>query len=134
MKRVGRSVVSTITQTPASGPFGPVTTPLMLSLPTCCALAGAVAIPIAATLAKRNCLNVMPPSCRRQTQDAPGPRSRPRCLVCFLLRQRIGPHLDVHRHRARALAELIEPRRAVAARAPQAAAFPAGIRIVDARI
>ena len=30
--RVGRSVVSAITQTPASGPLGPVTTPPMSSL------------------------------------------------------------------------------------------------------
>src|SRR5678815_1933955 len=31
MRRVGSSVVSAITQTPASGPFGPVTTPPMSS-------------------------------------------------------------------------------------------------------
>src|SRR5262245_30175797 len=32
MKRVGRSFVSAITQTPASGPFGPVTVPPISSL------------------------------------------------------------------------------------------------------
>src|SRR5260221_9128382 len=62
MKRTGRSRVSAITQTPASGPFGPVTTPPMSSLSmvtACCACneAGATqpttAIPIAATPVKR---------------------------------------------------------------------------------
>src|SRR5258705_5541238 len=69
MKRTGRSRVSAITQTPASGPFGPVTTPPMSSLSmvtACCACneAGATqpttAIPIAATPVKRILRIVMP--------------------------------------------------------------------------
>src|SRR5215813_6707075 len=48
--------------------------------------------------------------------------------------QRIGANLDVHRERACALAKLVEPGRAVAAGTPQAPAFPAGIRIVDAPV
>src|ERR1700688_4218722 len=47
------------------------------------------------------------------------------------VRQRIGPELDVHGARHRALAAFLEPGRAVAVGAPQPAAFPAGIRIVD---
>jgi hypothetical protein len=54
---VGRSVVSAMTQTPASGPLGPVTTPPMSSLSMAtgaaagaCALDGdAAAMPTAAT-------------------------------------------------------------------------------------
>src|SRR6267378_2275471 len=70
MKRTGRSRVSAITQTPASGPFRPVTTPPMSSLSmatACCACneAGATqpttAIPIAATPVKRILRIVMPP-------------------------------------------------------------------------
>src|SRR5437879_3256454 len=69
MKRTGRSRVSAITQTPASGPFGPVTTPPMSSLSmatACCACneAGATqptaAIPIAATPVKKILRIVMP--------------------------------------------------------------------------
>src|SRR6266446_1878136 len=47
------------------------------------------------------------------------------------VRQRIGPKLDVHGARPCALAAFLEPRCAVAVRAPQPAAFPAGVRIVD---
>src|SRR6266404_462460 len=47
------------------------------------------------------------------------------------VRQRIGPELDVHGARARALAAFLEPGRAVAVGAPQPAAFPAGVGIVD---
>src|SRR6267154_1731297 len=74
MKRTGRSRVSAITQTPASGPFGPVTTPPMSSLSmvtACCACneTGATqpttAIPIAATPVKRILRIVMPPCSRR---------------------------------------------------------------------
>src|SRR6202023_3446866 len=50
------------------------------------------------------------------------------------VRQRIGPKLDVHGTRPCALAAFFEPRRAVAVRAPQPAAFPAGVRIVDTPI
>src|SRR5262245_24747592 len=42
---VPRSLVSAITQTPASGPFGPLTTPPMSVAPTCWALAGVAAKP-----------------------------------------------------------------------------------------
>src|SRR5262249_37028372 len=62
---VGSSVVSAITQAPASGPFAPLTTPPMSSLSistaACCAPAGAgrataiVAMPIAAAGENRTC-------------------------------------------------------------------------------
>src|SRR5205085_7970098 len=45
----------------------------------------------------------------------------------FLVRQRIGAQLEVHRERQAALATFVQPRRAIAARRPQSAAFPAGI-------
>src|ERR1043165_6354350 len=51
-------------------------------------------------------------------------------LVC----QRVGPDLDVHGTRLGTLAAFLQPRRAVAVGAPQAAPFPACVRIVDARI
>src|SRR5215469_5953071 len=54
--------------------------------------------------------------------------------IRFSVRQRIGANLNVHCERARALAKLVEPGRAVAAGTPQAPAFPAGIRIVDAPV
>src|SRR5262245_64062171 len=50
------------------------------------------------------------------------------------MRQRIGAKLEVHGDRLAALAALAQPRRAVAARRPQAAALPAGIGIVDASV
>src|SRR5262245_7291857 len=50
------------------------------------------------------------------------------------VRQRIGPHLDVYGARLGALAAFLQPRRAVAVRAPQAAALPAGVRVVDAPV
>src|SRR5262249_36161749 len=49
-------------------------------------------------------------------------------------RQRIRPHLDMNRARFRALAAFHQPRRAVAARTPEPAAFPARARIVDAPV
>src|SRR6187455_2312538 len=65
-------------------------------------------------------------------------RYSPNAVVVFptacSMRQRIGPHLDMHGHRARALAQFVEPGRAIAARAPQATALPAGVRIVDAGV
>ena len=48
--------------------------------------------------------------------------------------ERIGAHLEMHRHGRHAHAAFLVPWRAVAARRPQAAALPAGIRIVDAAI
>src|SRR6266567_4343857 len=48
--------------------------------------------------------------------------------------QRIGPHLDVYGARLTALAAFLQPRRAIAVGAPQPAAFPAGIWIVDAPV
>src|SRR5690349_15438994 len=50
------------------------------------------------------------------------------------MRQRIGTNLNVYRERPRAFSKLVEPGRAVTAGAPKAAALPAGIRVVDARI
>src|SRR6266508_672701 len=49
-------------------------------------------------------------------------------------RQRIGTNLEVHGHGRAALAAFPEPRRPVAAGRPQAAALPAGVRIVDASV
>src|SRR5262249_25952754 len=49
-------------------------------------------------------------------------------------RQRIRPHLDVYSARLGALAAFLQPRCAVAVRAPQAAALPAGIRVIDAPV
>src|SRR5262245_58488818 len=50
------------------------------------------------------------------------------------LRQRIGPHLDVYDARSRTLTAFHQPRRAVAVRAPQPAALPARVGVVDAPI
>src|SRR6202051_691480 len=47
------------------------------------------------------------------------------------VRQRIGAELDVHGGRDRARADFLEPGRTLAVRAPQAAALPAGVGIVD---
>src|SRR5262245_13900689 len=67
-----------------------------------------------------------------------GPRAAQpqRIRVCCdpLLRQRIGPHLNLYGARLRALAAFLQPRRAVAVRAPKPAALPAGIRVVDAPV
>src|SRR5262245_35564092 len=54
--------------------------------------------------------------------------------LCSLLRQWIGAQLEVHGYRLHALAAFDQPWRAVAARGPQATAFPAGIRVVDAAV
>src|SRR5262245_47559182 len=51
-------------------------------------------------------------------------------LVC----QRIGPQLDMHGARLAALAALHQPRRAIAVGAPQPAALPAGVGVVDAPV
>src|SRR5262249_35431231 len=47
---------------------------------------------------------------------------------------RIGPDLEVHGQRLRPLAAFAQPRRAVAARGPQSAPLPPGIRVVDAPV
>src|SRR5665647_3233125 len=51
-----------------------------------------------------------------------------------LLRQRIGADLDVHGARLGALAAFHQPRHAIAAGAPQPAALPAGVGVVDAAV
>src|SRR5215467_6779814 len=56
------------------------------------------------------------------------------CMCARSVRQRIGPHLDVYGARLGALAAFLEPRRAVAVRAPQAAALPVGVRVIDAPV
>src|SRR5260221_4550935 len=85
MKRTGRSRVSAITKTPASAPFGPVTTPPMSSLSmvtACCACteAGATqpttAIPIAATPVKRILRIVMPLAVDGPPRELRGSRGR----------------------------------------------------------
>src|ERR1700704_2822985 len=63
----------------------------------------------------------------RRSHAPPGVQISPRTSVC----QRIGPKLDVHGTRHRALAAFLEPGRAVAVRAPQSAAFPPSVGIVD---
>src|SRR5262249_37347754 len=50
------------------------------------------------------------------------------------VRERVGPHLDVYGARLGALSAFLTPWRAVAVRAPQAAALPAGIRVIDASV
>src|SRR5687767_14069378 len=67
------------------------------------------------------CRTSGPPCCRKKAAFS-------------LPRERIGAKLDVHRARLAAFAAFHQPRRAVAARAPQPAAFPAGVRIVDAPV
>src|SRR5262245_4534475 len=62
---VGRSLVSAITHTPASGPFDPVTTPPMAVEPTvpvaCCALAGIAATrPNNSSIQSLNVMEVLP--------------------------------------------------------------------------
>src|SRR5262245_34773375 len=62
---VGRSLVSAITHTPASGPFDPVTTPPMSVAPTvtvgCCALAGIAATrPNNSSIQSLNVMEVLP--------------------------------------------------------------------------
>src|SRR5436190_789318 len=52
----------------------------------------------------------------------------------LLLRQWIRPQLEVYCERLLALAAFAQPWRAIAAGRPQAAAFPAGVRVVDASI
>src|SRR5262245_31316944 len=50
------------------------------------------------------------------------------------LRERIGTKLKMHRERFGTFAVLHQPRRAVTARTPQAATFPAGFRVVYATV
>src|SRR5205809_244163 len=64
---------------------------------------------------------------RTHRSRAAGVQISPRTSV----RQRIGPKLDVHGARHRALAAFLEPGRAVAVRAPQPAAFPPGGRTIE---
>src|SRR5262249_826801 len=50
------------------------------------------------------------------------------------MRQRVGTDLDMHGQGGHALATLLEPRRPITLRRPQAPALPAGLRIVDAGV
>src|SRR4249919_3011445 len=50
------------------------------------------------------------------------------------MREGIRAHLNLDGHGFHALAAFPHPRRTVAARDPQSAAFPAGVRIVDAAV
>src|SRR6478752_1202731 len=54
------------------------------------------------------------------------------CQTASLMRQRIGPQLEVHHLRPRAFAGLEMKRRARPVGRPQAPALPAAVRIVDA--
>src|SRR5262245_38499269 len=76
---------------------------------------------------------------RTLTQTRPALASRAgntsQLLRRGLLRQRIRPHLELHQLRHVALADAFAvERRAVAGAAPDAAAFPAGVRVVDAAV
>src|SRR5262245_45230838 len=51
-----------------------------------------------------------------------------------LFRERIGPHLELHDLRPLTLATFVMERRAVAGRRPDAAALPAGVRVIDAAV
>ena len=51
-----------------------------------------------------------------------------------LLRERVGPQLEMRGERLGAFAALDEPRRAVAVGRPQSASLPAGLRIVDTAV
>src|SRR5260370_17489946 len=69
----------------------------------------------------------------------PGAEGERRAVVSALsiplsVRQRIGPQLDVHGTRLAAFAALHQPRRAITVGAPQPAAFPAGVGIIDAPV
>src|SRR5262249_14157896 len=68
-----------------------------------------------------------------RTHDNPSPHSRrgEAPVAACSMRERVGPHLEVHGHRLHALAAFLQPRHPIAARCPQAAALPTGIRIVD---
>src|SRR5688572_18413632 len=66
MRRVGRSVVSATTHTPASGPFGPVTTPPMSS-PSTDTGRGACALPTPPRIAARISATPTAASCRCNT-------------------------------------------------------------------
>src|SRR3954454_13309004 len=63
-------------------------------------------------------------------------RTRPSHRISYrrLVRQRIGPQLEVRRERLRAFAALDQPWRAIAVCGPQPTALPSGIRIVDAAV
>src|SRR4051812_23573102 len=50
------------------------------------------------------------------------------------VRQRVGPQLEMRCQRLGAFAAFDQPWRAIAVRRPQTAAFPAGLRIVDAAV
>src|SRR5262249_31602875 len=50
------------------------------------------------------------------------------------VRQRIRPHLNVYSARLGAFAAFLQPRRAVPVRAPQPAALPAAVRIIDSPV
>src|SRR5579872_2264995 len=74
---------------------------------------------------------------RRRKQKGRGPHRALELLIGVLrvsIRQRIGAKLNVDDHRLAALAAFLVPRHAVAARGPQAAAFPAAVGIVDAAV
>src|SRR3954467_15911948 len=68
-----------------------------------------------------------------QDRKKEGPERTP-APAAVLMRQRIGPQLEMRRQRLRALAAFDQPRRAIAVRRPQATALPAGVRIVDTAV
>src|SRR5207244_5351718 len=85
--------------------------------------------PIAQTISQR------PAQSRKSQAIAVPPRSLNRQVLSRpLFCQRIGPDLDMHGARPGAFAALHQPWNAIAARAPEPAALPAGIRIIDAAV
>src|SRR5207247_1127942 len=105
-----------------------------------CALAGTVTAQANATSARRVAIMADPPgsnACRYQRRGNSIPARRRRCSAgrfSCSVRKRIRPQLNVHGTRLAALAALHQPRRAIAVGAPQPAAFPAGVGIVDAPV
>src|SRR4051812_23609221 len=67
------------------------------------------------------------------TASVRGPRRIIRSLPASL-RERVGAELEVRRERLRALSAFDQPGRTVTVGSPQAAALPAGVRVVDAAV
>src|SRR5665213_1760414 len=88
--------------------------------------------------ASAHCATRSPPTHRRSTRPASTrrPKSRRKVIAPPIrsVGERVGAELEVDDQRLAALAAFLEPRRAVAAGGPQAAALPAGIGIVDAAV
>ena len=76
------------------------------------------------------------PDSLEKGSDPIGPGTVPKGLSHShaLLRERVGPDLKMHDDRLRTFTAFLQPRCAVAFRYPDAAAFPACARIIDAAL